>query len=165
MYLWYSSMVVAPTHRSSPRARAGLSIFEASIAPWAAPAPTTVCSSSINRITSPSAALTSSMAAFKRSSNSPRNLDPAIMAPISRATTRFPERISGTSFVAIFWARPSTMAVFPTPASPIITGLFLVRRERIWITRRISESRPITGSNLPSRANLVISLENFSRAL
>jgi hypothetical protein len=30
------------------------------------------------------------------------------------------------------------MAVLPTPASPMSTGLFLVRRERIWITRRIS---------------------------
>ena len=28
------------------------------------------------------------------------------------------------------WARPSTMAVLPTPGSPISTGLFFVRRER-----------------------------------
>ena len=34
------------------------------------------------------------------------------------------------------------MAVLPTPASPISTGLFLVRRERIWITRRISVVAP-----------------------
>ncbi len=51
------------------------------------------------------------------------------------------------------WARPSTMAVLPTPGSPISTGLFLVRRERTWITRRISSSRPITGSSLPLRAS------------
>jgi hypothetical protein len=31
------------------------------------------------------------------------------------------------------WAKPSTMAVLPTPASPSSTGLFLVRRQRIWI--------------------------------
>ena len=44
---------------------------------------------------------------------------------------------------------PSTIAVLPTPGSPISTGLFLVRRERTWITRRISSSRPMTGSSLP----------------
>ena len=147
---------------NSPRARAGLSILEASMAPWAAPAPTTVCSSSMNRITSPSARWISSMAAFKRSSNSPRKREPAIIAPRSRATTRLPLKISGISLVAIFWAKPSTMAVLPTPASPIRTGLFLVRRERIRITRRISTSRPITGSSFPSRANLVKSRENLS---
>jgi hypothetical protein len=36
------------------------------------------------------------------------------------------------------WARPSTMAVLPTPGSPMRTGLFLVRRERTWMARRIS---------------------------
>ncbi len=47
-------------------------------------------------------------------------------------------------------ARPSTIAVLPTPASPISTGLFLVRRDSTWMVRRISSSRPITGSSLPS---------------
>jgi hypothetical protein len=50
-------------------------------------------------------------------------------------------------------ASPSTIAVLPTPGSPIRTGLFLVRRERMRITRRISSSRPITGSSLPRRAS------------
>ena len=54
------------------------------------------------------------------------------------------------------------MAVLPTPASPISTGLFLVRRERICMTRKISFSRPMTGSNLPSRAWVVRSREYFS---
>ena len=44
------------------------------------------------------------------------------------------------------------MAVLPTPASPISTGLFLVRRLSTWMTRRISPSRPMTGSSLPSCA-------------
>ena len=48
MCLRYSVRVVAPTQRSSPRARAGFSMFEASTAPSAAPAPTRVCSSSMN---------------------------------------------------------------------------------------------------------------------
>ena len=44
------------------------------------------------------------------------------------------------------------MAVLPTPGSPKINGLFLVRRDKISIMREISFSRPITGSSLPARA-------------
>jgi hypothetical protein len=62
------------------------------------------------------------------------------------------------------WASPSTMAVLPTPGSPISTGLFLVRRDRTWITRRTSSSRPITGSSLPCRATSVRLRAYFSRA-
>ena len=58
--LRYSSSVVAPTTRSSPRASIGLSMFAASTAPSAAPAPTIVCSSSMKTISAPSAALISS---------------------------------------------------------------------------------------------------------
>jgi len=161
-YWRYSSSVVAPMQFSSPRARAGFIMLLASSAPDAAPAPTTWCSSSMNRMISPSERWISSMAAFRRSSNSPRKRLPAIIPPRSRLTTRLPIRISGTSLVAIFWASPSTMAVLPTPASPISTGLFLVRRLRIWITRRISSSRPITGSSLPSIAMRVRSRLYFS---
>ena len=60
---------------------------------------------------------------------------------------------------------PSTMAVLPTPGSPISTGLFLVRRDSTWMTRRISSSRPMTGSSLSSRAIWVRSRPNCSRAL
>ena len=60
---------------------------------------------------------------------------------------------SGTSPSTIRWARPSTTAVLPTPGSPISTGLFLVRRDSTWTTRRISASRPMTGSSLPSAAD------------
>jgi hypothetical protein len=48
-------------------------------------------------------------------------------------------------------ARPSAIAVLPTPGSPISTGLFFLRRDSTWMTRSISFSRPITGSSLPSR--------------
>ena len=44
------------------------------------------------------------------------------------------------------------MAVLPTPGSPMSTGLFLVRRLSTWMTRRISSSRPMTGSSLPFAA-------------
>ncbi len=152
MCFWYSLSVVAPTQRSSPRASIGFSMFEASIEPSAAPAPTTVCSSSMNSMTSPCASVTSLSTAFSRSSNSPRYLAPAISAPRSSAITRLFLSDSGTSPFTMRCASPSTIAVLPTPGSPIRTGLFLVRRERTWITRRISSSRPITGSSLPLRA-------------
>ena len=61
-------------------------------------------------------------------------------------------------------ARPSTIAVLPTPGSPISTGLFLVRRCSTWIARRISSSRPITGSSLPWRARSVRSSVYFFSA-
>ncbi len=43
-------------------------------------------------------------------------------------------------------------------------GLFFVRRESTWTTRRISESRPMTGSSLPSRAIWVRSVPYSARA-
>ena len=57
--LRYSSSVVAPMQCSSPRASAGFSRFDASIAPSALPAPTSVCISSMNRMMPPSADVTS----------------------------------------------------------------------------------------------------------
>ena len=148
MSLRYSSKVVAPTQCSSPRAKAGFSMLEASMAPSALPAPTRVCSSSMKTTISPSAAAISCSTAFRRSSNSPRNLAPAIMAPKSRDMRRLSRKVSGTSPLTMRWARPSTIAVLPTPGSPIRTGLFLVRRERTWMVRRISSSRPTTGIDL-----------------
>ena len=77
MCLRNSLSVVAPMHCSSPRASAGLMMFEASIAPSAAPAPTSVCSSSMKRMISPAAPRISSITRFMRSSNSPRYFVPA----------------------------------------------------------------------------------------
>ena len=86
---------------------------------------------------------------FRRSSKSPRNLAPANSPAMSNDNTRLSLSVSGTSPATMRWASPSTMAVLPTPGSPINTGLFLVRRCNTWIARRISSSRPMTGSNLP----------------
>ena len=88
MYFRYSSSVVAPIVCSSPRASIGFSMLEASIEPSAAPAPTTVCSSSMKRMTWPSASAISLRTAFSRSSNSPRYFAPATSAPMSSATMR-----------------------------------------------------------------------------
>ena len=149
---------------SSPRASAGLSMLPASIAPSALPAPTMVCSSSMNRMMRPSSAATSFSTAFSRSSNSPRYLAPASRPAMSSTSTRLSFSVSGTSPLTMRCARPSTMAVLPTPGSPISTGLFLVRRCSTWMARRISSSRPITGSSLPWRARSVRSSVYFFSA-
>ena len=164
MCLRCSSSVVAPMQCSSPRASIGLSRLPASIAPSAAPAPTTLCSSSMNSRIRPWAALISCSTAVRRSSNSPRYLAPATTAPMSRAKIVLSLSPSGTSPRTIRCARPSTIAVLPTPGSPTSTGLFFVLRDRIWITRRISPSRPITGSSCPARASATRSRPYFSSA-
>mmetsp|Transcript_3787 Transcript_3787/g.14038 ORF Transcript_3787/g.14038 Transcript_3787/m.14038 type:complete len:251 (+) Transcript_3787:1819-2571(+) len=152
--LRYSSSVVAPMHRSSPRASIGFSRFAASIAPSVLPAPSSRCTSSMKRTMSP-ASFTSANTLFSRSSNSPRYLAPAMSAPTSRLySLTFSD--SGTSPATMRCARPSTMAVLPTPGSPISTGLFLVRRASTVTHRRISSSRPMTGSSLPSAASLTM---------
>ncbi len=155
MNLRYSSRVVAPTMRSSPRASMGLIIWPASMAPSALPAPTRVCSSSMKVMTWPSASVISLSTALSRSSNSPRYLAPATMPPRSRLMRRLSFRLSGTSPSTMRRASPSTMAVLPTPGSPMSTGLFLVRRLSTWMVRRISSSRPMTGSSFPWRASAV----------
>jgi hypothetical protein len=65
----YSLSVVAPMQRSEPRASAGFSRLDASMEPAAAPAPTTVCISSMNRMTAPADDSTSLSTALSRSSN------------------------------------------------------------------------------------------------
>ena len=150
-------------HCSSPRVSAGLIILEASIVPSAEPAPTIVCSSSMKRIMFLERRI-SSMTALMRSSNWPRYFVPATISARSRVMTRLSRSSSGTLPAAISWARPSTMAVLPTPASPRRTGLFLVRRHRIWMTRSISFLRPMTGSISPLRAISVRSRPNAFNA-
>ncbi len=130
----YSSSVVAPIIRSSPRASIGLSMLPASIAESPpAPVPTTVCSSSMKVMTWPSASLISWSTALSRSSNSPRYFAPATIAARSSDSTLRPLSESGTSPSTTRWASPSTTAVLPTPGSPMSTGLFLVRRDSTWI--------------------------------
>ena len=68
---------------------------------------------------------------------------------------RRPCRSSGTSPSTMRCARPSAIAVLPTPDSPTRIGLFLRRRASTWITRSISASRPTSGSSLPSAARSV----------
>ena len=118
----------------------------------------------MKRMTSPRASAISLSTALSRSSNSPRYFEPASRAPMSSAITLRSRSDSGTSPSTIRCASPSTIAVLPTPGSPISTGLFFVRRERTWMTRRISSSRPMTGSSLPAAAASVRSLPNLASA-
>ena len=145
-----------------PRANAGFKILPASMLPSPPPAPTMVWISSTNRMISPAASSTSLSTALRRSSNCPRNDAPATSDEISRLINRLFLSDAGTSFLMMRCAKASTMAVLPTPGSPISTGLFLVRRLRICMVRRISSSRPMTGSSLPSRASAVRSMPNCS---
>ncbi|MGZ4456558.1 MAG: Clp protease N-terminal domain-containing protein, partial [Nocardioides sp.] len=94
-YLRYSSRVVAPIVWSSPRASAGLMMEAASMAPSAAPAPTSVCISSPNRMMSPRSRI-SFMTFFRRSSNSPRYLLPATSAARSSVYSCLLRSVSGT---------------------------------------------------------------------
>ena len=103
-YFWYSSSVVEPMVRSSPRARAGFRMLDASIAPEVRPAPTSVWISSMNRMISPAESTTSFTTPFRRSSNSPWYFAPAMRAPMSREYTCLDFRFSGTWPDTMFWA-------------------------------------------------------------
>ena len=162
IYFLYSFKVVAPIQCISPLASIGLSILPASIAPSMAPAPTIMCISSINIMMLPSDSFTSLRTAFNLSSNSPRYLAPATRAPISSSHTVLSFKLFGTSPLIILVASPSTIAVLPTPGSPINTGLFFVFLDSILVILLISSSRPITGSIFPSLAACVISRPYFS---
>ena len=162
MVLRNSPGVVAPIHWISPRESAGFRIFAASSVPSAEPAPTSVWSSSI-KTTYSSFSLSSFMIFLRRSSNWPRYFVPATISERSSERIRLFSRKLGTILSTIRCASPSTIAVLPTPASPISTGLFFVRRHRISITRSISGSRPISGSSLPWAASAVRSRVNSCR--
>src|SRR6266705_951488 len=134
-------------------------MLAASREPSAEPAPTRVCSSSIKTMEF-WFSINSFMMVLRRSSNWPRYLVPATMRERSRERMRLSARNEGTSPSEMRCARPSTMAVLPTPGSPIRTGLFFVRRQRIWMTRSTSFSRPTRGSSAPSEAAWVRSRLN-----
>ena len=148
---------------TSPRESGGFRMFAASSDPSAAPAPMSVCISSMKRITLP-LFKTSSMTPFIRSSNSPRYFAPATRPAMGREMMRFVCKRRGTAPVTMRMASPSATAVLPTPGSPMRIGLFFVRLERICTTRSISFSLPMTGSSLPSFAIRLMSLPYLSKS-
>src|SRR5580658_1178032 len=94
---------------------------------------------------------TSSITWRRRCSNSPLIPAQAWRRPRSRLRTEIPASAGGTLPATIRWAKPSTIAVLPTPASPVRIGLFWRRRIRISMIWRISASRPMIGSIRPAR--------------
>ena len=158
-YFLYSDQVVAAMVRSSPRASAGFSRLAASLPPAWPPAPIRVWASSMKRMIGVGEALISLMTDFRRFSNSPLTPAPACSRPMSSPRMETPFRRSGTSSSTTRTARPSTTAVFPTPASPTTMGLFLRLRARMSIIWEISRSRPKTGSISPARALPVKSVQ------
>src|SRR5215203_1772523 len=102
------------------------------------------------------------MTFFKRSSNWPRYCVQATNPERSKAKTFLSAKVSGTSSLTILWAMPSTIAVLPTPGSPMSTGLFLVLLLSTSIVVSTSSARPITGSSFPSLAICVRSRLNSS---
>ena len=76
-------------------------------------------------------------------------------AHVEREDRRVVAALPAPRRVTILRARPSAIAVLPTPGSPTSSGLFFWRRHRTWIVRCTSASRPISGSILPSFAFLL----------
>ena len=115
------------------------------MAPSAAPAPTSICSSSMKR-TRLGSFSASSIKACNRSSNSPRYLVPAMRAGRSSIRMRISRIGAGTLPRTMRRASPSARAVLPTPAGPIRQGLFLFLRISTPIIAPNSCSRPIKTS-------------------
>mmetsp|Transcript_56360 Transcript_56360/g.142555 ORF Transcript_56360/g.142555 Transcript_56360/m.142555 type:complete len:228 (+) Transcript_56360:1829-2512(+) len=131
--------------------------------PPSPPAPTRVWISSIIKMMFPSS-LISLMMFLRRSSNSPRYFVPESNMPKSNSMIFLSKSISGTSPSTMRRAKPSAIAVLPTPGSPMSTGLFFCLLARIWIARSISSLRPTRGSISPAAAAAVRSLPNSSSA-
>ena len=119
--------------------------------PSASPVPTKLCTSSITKMMLPNST-TSLISPLIRLSNWPRNCVPATSAVKSKRYTSLSNSFAGTCPASILCASAFATAVFPTPGSPINTGLFFVRRFKIRTMRSISVFRPMTGSSFPSAA-------------
>ena len=164
MYLRYSSSVVAPIVCSSPRASIGLSRFEASIAPSAAPAP----DDRVELVDEQDDLALGVLDVLEDGLEPLLELAPELGAGDERAEVERddPLVLERLGDVAPDDALGEALGDgrLADPGSPMRTGLFLVRRRRTWMTRRISSSRPMTGSSLPARASAVRSRPYFSSA-
>ena len=109
--------------------------------------------------------MSSSITPLRRFSKSPLYFVPAKRAPKSRANNSAFLRISGTVPATILSAKPSAIAVLPTPASPTRIGLFFFLLHKTCTTLVISAALPITGSILPSFALSNKLIEYFARKL
>ncbi len=70
------------------------------------------------------------------------------MLPMSKLYTSYSFKNSGTSSLTILYARPSAIAVLPTPGSPTSSTLFFERLPNASAIESSSSLRPIIGSIL-----------------
>ena len=146
--LRYSSHVVLATTLMLPLLNAGFIMLAKSFALLLAdPAPLIMCASSMNKIVLPFLVRALSTI-LNRSSKSPRYLLPASIALMSKLYTVYSFKKSGTAPLTMLNARPSAIAVLPTPGSPTRITLFLLRRPMANAMFSNSSIRPITGSIL-----------------
>jgi len=153
MCFLYSSRVVAPMQLQLAAREQRLQQIARVHGASAGAGPTTVCSSSMNRTIWPCASWTALSTALSRSLELAAVLGAGDERAMSRATIALVLQPLGDVAAHDALGQPSTIAVLPTPGGPISTGLFLVRRERIWMDARISSSRPMTGSSFPCCAS------------
>ena len=104
--------------------------------------PTSVCSSSMKRTQLPEF-LTSSMIFLRRSSNSPILRARHQRADVQRQQALAHQRLGDVARSRSAGPGPRRSPSCRRPARRSGPGLFLVRRERIWMTRSISRARPM----------------------
>jgi hypothetical protein len=115
-------------------------------------------------MTVPPASLISLRTAFRRSSNSPRYFEPASSAPMSSAMTRpVAQRLGHVAGLDALGEALDDGGLADAGLADE-HGLFLVRRLRTWMTRRISSSRPDDRVELALLGASVRSRPNFSSA-
>jgi len=107
----------APIAAQLARASAGFSMWRRPIAPSAAPAPTSVCSSSMNKMICPSASVISFRTASAGLQIRRGTLRPPPQRGQSSAHKALGFQTSGDVAGNDALRKPSTMAVFPTPGS------------------------------------------------
>ena len=89
-------------------------------------------------------------------------LQDAVKEAKSKVTTRLLNKTRETLRCTILNAKPSAMALLPTPGSPNKIGLFFFLRDKICETLSISFSLPTIGSSLFSKADFVMSIPKLS---
>ncbi len=138
-YLRYSSRVVAPVVCGSPRASMGLRIDAASIAPSAAPAPTSVWISSMNRMMSPRVriSLSTFLSRFAEVTAVPRPGDER--AEVERVELLVLDRLRHLALDDLL-RRALDHRGLADAGGATRTGLFMVRRDSACMTRSISFS-------------------------
>ena len=127
-------------------------LAKSTLPPLALPLPFIVCASSMNKIDF-FLVFNACNTCLIFSSKSPRYLLPANRLATSSEYKSWSSKKLGTLPSTIIVARPSAIAVLPTPGSPTINTFDLKRLASTLIMSFNSLLRPINGSILPSLAS------------